>query len=371
MNRLRVIGRLLEGADLRESAERLLQQEIGHATGDGGLDGRPTVLGENDQIVSGDPEGLHWQQTARGFEGYDEDGLLRQALTMYQGQPAQIFYGPGGERDIQRVLTSERDTWYTADGRKGMEITQSTLAVYAQDGETVAFSVALGKAPGVVAGVGLNMPTDLVGSALNARNSASGLDTDFWACVYNAAGTKKLSIDYNGRLVWEATGVGLDTVASELTRSIGGLSLNSKPVLVNSSTSQTAYIKPVKASVVGPAASVSAGNAWTDVVSVTISTTETCDIDVSGMLYGTLTLGAARNPAWGWRVQLDTAAPPYNAPRQSGSTGQVVAGVVSARYTNVAAGTHTLKLQAQTFNAGDTIALGVSSAELHVVAMLS
>jgi predicted secreted protein len=131
-----------------------------------------------------------------------------------------------------------------------------------------------------------------------------------------------------------------------------------------------------RATATGPETSAVAvtGTTFVTALSKTLTTSETCDIQVTGMLTVNLTtLGVSpRNTAWTWRVTLDGVPQTgLNAQRQGGFQPQNSHGALNHTFEGIAAGSHTVALQIAAANAGDTINLPVGFATFTAVATLS
>ncbi|MDP9351682.1 MAG: hypothetical protein M3P51_09110 [Chloroflexota bacterium] len=133
--------------------------------------------------------------------------------------------------------------------------------------------------------------------------------------------------------------------ANRLLIARGGLGTDASP----------AYIRPPKASATGisPTNATMDNTGFKTVFSLSLTTAQTCDILVSAGFRSTLTLGATRNEAMRVRVRVDgVQVGTYRS--YAGSTGNLVSPQVNVTAANIAAGSHTVTVEAFMTNSGDT-----------------
>ncbi len=128
------------------------------------------------------------------------------------------------------------------------------------------------------------------------------------------------------------------------------------------------YARPPKAEATGPDGITGIGTTMTDVLTITLVTTQLCDIDIGGHLRVKTNVVTDSTNTWAWQVTLDgMAGQPYV---DYSPNGKQATGIVSERRTLVSAGTHTIKLQASASGTSNTIDVVANRAQIFATAIL-
>jgi len=338
-----MMDRLLRGEDLRRDTGGFLEDVNAYSTGDIAETTEPTVVGTEPPVVMGTVEGLRLQQTDRGWEGIDEASVTRTLYGTYDDRVGTFLFDPGGT--LQVAIEEGGVTLYNVDG---------TASVVLRDGQIYAYDATGAQVFGVAAGLAGGVGTVDVFHAVQR--------------VYRTLGTQQTRTanivgESFGRIVELAEGsIWFGPGTSIATGSDGAAIDYASPNRLRvrnggiGNTANPFYYKPPKfaqtaATPLNTALTTTYATQYTD----TLTLAQTCDVRISGVLRVSLTtLAAARNEALYVRFTLGGVQVGATL-IHTGDSGAVVtvSGTVVAQ--NIAAGTHTIVMEARKTNAADTV----------------
>ncbi len=350
---LEVLGNALYGRAEEDTAA--FASEVNRATvTDSGSTELPTVAEADDPLWFGE-EDENGQPTGSGVElskGEEFTGLTVKAGSqpfwragVWEGEPAVLVHGPDGS--LQRIETAESTVWfaYGADGKRyeSLRFEDGLITVLNAAGQTRARIA--GDRDNVSAAISVHGNTILDRAMRIDADTNRGYIFGTWTDADGRiVGTNGLTVDLQTGRVTAPNGIGTEV--------------------------QPAYIKPPKGQQRGPAAAINGiGATMTDVLTVTLVTDYTCDIEVGGHLRVRTNVVTDATNTWAWQVTLDgVVVHPYV---DYSANGKQTTGIVSERYLGVAPGTHTLKLQAAASGTSNTIDVIAERAQLFATAILA
>ncbi len=344
-----VLYKHLIGADQVRDAGAFVEAVNAYSTGDIAATDLPTTRteGEPERVIAGAPGLLRFVETARGHEGIDENGVTRILSGVLDGEDQQgvFLFDAGGL--LQAALADEGLDLMNSDGTVSLSLRDGQIFAYDASGNLMFRFNA-----GAATNVGL---LDLTDSFVRVRRD--GVARYGFAVGLNADVAERTVIAANGGVYFgDGTFDPVNNASGTLLRHSGttGRLRVERGGIGTSTDPLYAYVPQVAAFGPNPVPAA-IGTTFGDVFSMSLTTTQTCNIYVQGFLRPRLNLGAIRNQAIQFRVTLGGVAQGGPAPTSFGHNADQVALPIAATFGNIAAGTHTITLQVRAVNTGDTI----------------
>ncbi len=343
-----VIYRHLIGADQVRDAGAFVEAVNAYSTGDIAATDLPTTRteGEPERVIAGTPGRLRFVETARGHEGIDENGVTRILSGVLDGEDQQgvFLFDAGGL--LQAALADEGLDLMNSDGTVSLSLRDGQMYAYDASGDLM-FHFNAGGTTNLGTMTLIDSFISVRRDDLNRYSFATRLNTDASARAVIAADGNFYGGDGTFDPVNSTTGPRFGYAASNRFRvQRGGIGTSTDPLY--------AYVPQVTAFGPNPVPAA-IGTTFGNVFSMSLTTTETCNIYVQGFLRPRFNLGAIRTQAIQYRVTLGGVAQGGNAPTDPGANADQPTLPIAVTFGNIAAGTHTITLQVRAVNTGDTI----------------